>query len=76
MNNISNVKIGNNISLLLNKLGLSDSKCAQKVGISRPHFTNIKNSKTIPTLTIAFKIALALDTPINQVFYPITISQN
>lgn len=76
MKNISDVKIGNNIALLENKLNLSDTELAKIIGIARPHLTNIKNQKTIPTLTIAFKIAFALDTPINQVFYPVKISQN
>ena len=76
MENISEVEVGNNIALLVKKLGLTDDECSKKIGIARPHFTNIKNGKTIPTLTIAFKISLILDTPINQVFYPIKISHN
>lgn len=58
----------NNIRVLRRSLGLSQHRLGKKVGVSRITINYIENEKTIPSLSLADKIANALDTPLNKVF--------
>ncbi len=72
MNQLKDIKVGNNISLILSKAGKTQETLAREAGLSRPHLTRIINQKHSPTLSLAFRIAAALKTPFEQVFFPIS----
>lgn len=47
---------------------MTQKDLAQKVGVTRQTIVAIENAKYSPTLELAFKIATAFDTPLEEVF--------
>ncbi|MBM1219655.1 helix-turn-helix transcriptional regulator [Ponticoccus sp. SC2-23] len=47
---------------------MTQKDLAQKVGVTRQTIVAIENAKYSPTLELAFKIAAAFDTPLEEVF--------
>lgn len=62
VNNLTNLKLGEKVSLLRNEHNLSLSELAEKVGISASYLCQIENGKVMPALTTLKNIAKALDT--------------
>jgi len=47
---------------------MTQEKLAEKVGVTRQTIIAIEGGKYAPSLELAFKIALAFDVPISEVF--------
>ena len=61
-------KLANNIKLLRLKLALTQEELAIKVKCSRQTINAIEKNKYAPSLLLAFKIAVILETRIDEVF--------
>ncbi len=48
---------------------MTQQELAQKVGVTRQTIVAIEKEKYSPSLEAAFKIALALEKPLDEVFY-------
>lgn len=59
----------NNIKLIREKLSITQKELSELVGISRQYISEIECKKKIPTIRIAFDIAEALNTSVEEVFY-------
>lgn len=51
-------------------LGLSQEELARRCGVSRQTVNAIENNKYDPTLALAFRLAQALGTTVDQLFTP------
>ena len=60
----------NQIRALRKALGLSQEELAKACGVSRQTINAIENNKYDPTLALAFRLALALDTTVDRLFTP------
>lgn len=58
----------NHIKELRSKNGLLQQELADICGVSRQTVNAIENNKYDPTLELAFKLALALDTTVDKLF--------
>lgn len=66
---MSKHRINNNIRTLRFHNGeMSQQKLAEKVGVSRQTVIAMEKGKYPPSLELAFRVALAFDVPINEVF--------
>ena len=65
---MSNIK--NNIRLLRKEGKLSQEELALRCHVSRQTINAIENNKYDPTLSLAFRLAWALDTTVDQLFSP------
>lgn len=59
----------NNLKNIRQKKKLSQKSLADKAGISRVHLTQIENGKAIPSISVARKIADALNCEIETIFF-------
>ncbi|WP_018883465.1 helix-turn-helix transcriptional regulator [Paenibacillus massiliensis] len=59
----------NKISEFRKKLGLSQLALSQKVGVARQTINLIENDKYNPSLDLCIKIAKALNTDLNTLFW-------
>ncbi len=63
-------QVRNNIrKLRFNNGEITQEQLAEKVGVTRQTIIAIEGGKYAPSLELAFKIALAFDVPIGEVFY-------
>lgn len=63
-------KVENNIrALRLQNGGMTQAELAEKIGATRQTVNAIEAAKYAPSLELAFKIADALNVPIDNVFY-------
>ncbi len=51
-------------------LGLSQQALAEQCGVSRQTVNAIENNKYDPTLSLAFRLAQALDATVDELFHP------
>lgn len=58
----------NNIKNLRFLANMSQTELAKKIGVSRETICRVESNKSNPSLELAYKIAKALDTSIEQVF--------
>ncbi|QDQ02409.1 helix-turn-helix transcriptional regulator [Lysinibacillus fusiformis] len=58
----------NIIKVLRKKCGITQEELAKKCGVSRQTINCIENDKYDPTISLAFKIAKALNTKVDEVF--------
>ncbi|BCN30107.1 helix-turn-helix transcriptional regulator [Anaeromicropila herbilytica] len=58
----------NNIKELRKKKNIAQHEMASMIGVSRQTINAIENEKYDPSLKLAIKIALLLDTPIETLF--------
>ena len=62
--------IRNNIrKLRFNHAEMTQQQLAEKVGVTRQTIVAIEKGKYSPSLELAFRIALAFDTPLEDVFF-------
>ncbi len=61
--------INNNIKSILRKERRTNKYITDRIDISESHLSNIINGKITPRIDLALKIAKALNTPVEQVFY-------
>jgi putative transcriptional regulator len=52
------------------ELGLSQDELAKKCGVSRQTINAIENNKYDPTLSLAFRLAKALQRTVDTLFHP------
>ena len=56
-------------SLRFHRGEMTQTALAERVGVTRQTIIAIEQGKYSPSLEVAFLIALALDTPVNEVFW-------
>lgn len=61
--------MNNKVSIERKKKGLSQKQLAKMSGISREYLSNIETGIRIPTITVANKIAVSLDSSIDNIFF-------
>lgn len=59
----------NNIRNVRKEMKLSQEELANKCGVTRQTINAIENNKYDPTLTLAFKLSIQLDTQIEKIFF-------
>lgn len=57
-----------NLKDILNDRGLKQSFIAAKIGVRQGTMSNLVNGKTIPTLTVALKIAEVLEMKVEEIW--------
>ncbi|CCL33748.1 TPA: helix-turn-helix transcriptional regulator [Clostridioides difficile] len=62
-------KITNNLYKARKELNFSQSKLAQKVGISRPYLSKIENGMVKPSAEITYRISIELGKSIEEIFF-------
>lgn len=66
---MAKTKVSNNIrKLRFFKDEMTQKELANKVGVTRQTIVAIENAKYSPSLELAFRIALVLDSPLEEVF--------
>jgi putative transcriptional regulator len=66
---MENYRIRNNIrKLRFNNNEMTQEQLAVKVGVTRQTINAIESAKYSPTLELAFRIALAFNVPLGEVF--------
>lgn len=60
--------IVNHVRFFREELGLSQTKLAELVGVSRNSISSIERGEYIPSLETAFKLGIALCTSIQELF--------
>ena len=58
----------NKIKVLRKEMGLRQEDMAEKVGVTRQTIIAIENNKYNPTLELAMRIAILLDTRVEDIF--------
>lgn len=58
----------NNIRRLRFERGMTQEELALRVGVSRQSIMSIERSSTNPSVLLAYKIAMALQVPVTDVF--------
>jgi transcriptional regulator with XRE-family HTH domain len=59
----------NRLNRILHDRGLAEGEVALVARLDQGHLNRIKNGRVKPTLVTALRIAHALGTPVNQLFY-------
>ena len=59
----------NNLKTVRAEQKLSQSKLAEKVGVSRQTISNIETGEFVPTARLALLLCLALDEKFEELFY-------
>ena len=66
---MAKTKVSNNIrKLRFFNDEMTQKELAKKVGVTRQTIVAIENAKYSPSLELAFRIALVLDSPLEEVF--------
>lgn len=60
--------LNNNIRRLRFERGMTQEELALRVGVSRQTIMSIERGATNPSVLLAFKIAMALQAPVTEVF--------
>lgn len=63
----------NKIKFLRNKRNISQEKLAIQAKISRTHLSDIETGKAKPSVDVAQRIALSLETQIEDIFFDNTV---
>ena len=67
---MSKLNVSNNVRKLRFEHGeLTQQELANKAGITRQTVTAIETKKYVPSLELAFKLALAFDVSIEKIFF-------
>ena len=61
--------VGNNVKALRTKLGITQARLAELVGVARVSIVSIENGRFIPTIETALRISKALGVPTEQIFW-------
>ena len=61
--------VGNNFKALRTKLGITQARLAELVGVARVSIVSIENGRFIPTIETALRISKALGVPTEQIFW-------
>jgi putative transcriptional regulator len=67
---VNKLRIGNNVRKLRFHHGeMTQEQLAEKVGVTRQTIVSIEKGKYFPSLELAFLIALAFKSPLEEVFF-------
>lgn len=67
---MSRIRIGNNVrKLRFNRGEMTQEQLAAKVGVTRQTIVSIEKGKYYPSLELAFRLALAFEVPLEEVFF-------
>jgi putative transcriptional regulator len=67
---VNKLRIGNNIrKLRFNNNEMTQEQLAEKIGVTRQTIVSIEKGKYFPSLELAFLIALAFNTKLEEVFF-------
>jgi len=61
--------VGNNVKAIRTKLGITQARLAELVGVARVSIVSIENGRFIPTIETALRISKALGVPTEQIFW-------
>ena len=61
--------VGNNVKTFRTKLGITQARLAELVGVARVSIVSIENGRFIPTIETALRISKALGVPTEQIFW-------
>lgn len=61
--------VGNNLKEIRSKLGMTQAKLAEQVGVARVSIIAIENGRFIPTIETALRISQVLNVPIEKIFW-------
>ncbi len=64
-----NDRLGNRLNALRSEHGLTQAALAAEVGVSRKTINTVENGVFIPSTLLALKIARALGTPVEEIFF-------
>jgi putative transcriptional regulator len=51
------------------RLGLTQADLADRIGVSRKTINTVENGVFVPSTLLALKLAVALDKPVEQIFW-------
>lgn len=63
------MRLGNHIKKLREARGLTQLQLAEEIEVSRKTINTIENEVFIPSTILAFKLARALDTTVEELFW-------
>ncbi|RIH86161.1 transcriptional regulator, y4mF family [Calidithermus terrae] len=67
---MNRIRIGNNVrKLRFNHGEMTQEQLAEKVGVTRQTIVSIEKGKYYPSLELAFRLALAFEVPLEEVFF-------
>lgn len=66
---MTKLTLHNNLKAVRAQQKLSQSKLAEKVGVSRQTISNIENGEFVPTARLALLLCLALNEKFEDLFY-------
>jgi len=67
---VNRIRIGNNVrKLRFNRGEMTQEQLAEKVGVTRQTIVSIEKGKYYPSLELAFRLALAFEVPLEEVFF-------
>jgi putative transcriptional regulator len=66
---LSTSELGNRLKELRSKHGLSQAELAAKVEVSRKTINTVENGVFVPSTTLALRLAKALRTTVEHLFY-------
>lgn len=69
LNIMAHRTVGNNLKEIRTRLGITQAKLAESVGVARVSIVSIEKGHFIPTIETALRIGKALNTPIEQIFW-------
>lgn len=52
---------------------LTQENLAKKAKISRPHLAEVENGKAMPSVLVAYRIAKALDSRVDDIFFDCSV---
>jgi putative transcriptional regulator len=59
----------NNICKVIHAKNMTQANLAEKVGVKREYINRIINRKVTPTVPLGLRIALALEVPMEELFF-------
>ncbi|WP_019960263.1 helix-turn-helix transcriptional regulator [Woodsholea maritima] len=66
---MSTANLGNHLKVWRAKANLTQAQLADRVGVTRKTINTVENQVFIPSTTLALKLAQALDTTVEELFF-------
>ena len=62
-------RIGNRLKERRGELGLTQAELAERCGVTRKTINTVENGVFVPSTVLALKLALALERPVEELFW-------
>ncbi|OQW77472.1 MAG: transcriptional regulator [Proteobacteria bacterium ST_bin13] len=62
-------QLGNRLKIMRSEAGLTQADLAEQVGVSRKTINTVENGIFVPSTLLALKLARALGTPVEAIFF-------